>query len=123
MRVKVKMNKAALNRLSKAQITALEMTAEAVKTDVISSNVVPFDTGTMQNESMSVDASKSKSGKVTIAVDTPYARRAYFHPEYDFKQDKNPHAKGRWFDDWIDGNKKDFAINAYRKLYKKLTGV
>ena len=123
MNVKIKMNKTALRKLSNAQIRALEMTAEAVKTDVISKNVVPFDSGTLQNESMAIDTAKSRQGKVTIATDTPYARRAYFHPEYDFSQDNNPNAKGRWFDDWIDGSHKDFAMKAYKKLYKKLSGV
>ncbi len=123
MKVKVKMNKSVLQKLSKAQITALEQTAEAVKTDVIASQVMPFDTGTMQNDATSIDTSKSKQGKVAISVDTPYARRLYFHPEYNFRQDKNPNAKGRWFDDWIDGAKKDFAIKAFKKIYKKLTGV
>lgn len=123
MRVNVKMHKKVLRQLSKAQITALEQTAEAVKADVIADNVVPFDTGAMQNDATSIDATKSSQGEVTIAVDTPYARRLYFHPEYNFQKDNNPNAKGRWFDDWIDGNKKDFAINAFKKLYKKLTGV
>lgn len=123
MNVKVKMNKTALRRLEKAQIIALEQTAEAVKTDVIAANVIPFDDGTMQNESTFVEITKLKHGQTSISVDTPYARRNYFHPEYNFNQDKNPNAQGRWFDSWIDGNKKNFAPNAFKKLYKKLTGV
>lgn len=123
MRVKIKMNQSALRNLSKAQVTALEQTAEAVKTDAISRGIIPFDTGTMQNESLSIDASKSKRGKLTISVDTPCARKLYFHPEYNFKHDKNANAQGRWWDDYIDGAKKDFAAKAYMKLYKRLTGV
>lgn len=123
MHVKVNMNNAALRKLQQAQLIALEQTAEAVKTDVIAKNVIPFDSGTLQNESTAIDALRIKRGHVTISSDTPYARKAYFHPEYDFKQDKNPNAQGRWYDDWINGKYKDFAPNAYRKLYKKLTGV
>ena len=123
MRVKVNMNKTTLRRLSSAQIKALEMTAEAVKTDVIAKNVMPFDSGTMQNEATSIDTSKSRMGIVNITSDTPYARRSYFHPEYNFKKDKNPHAQGRWYDPWIDGARKDFALRAFKKLYKRLTGV
>ena len=122
MQVKVKMNYSALRRLSQSAITALEQTAEAVKTDVIAKNVIPFDTGTMQNESMSIDTSKSRSGKVSITVDTPYARRLYFHPEYNFNTDKNPNAQGRWFDPWIDGQYKDFAGRSFRELYRRQTG-
>lgn len=123
MQVKVKMHKNVMRKLSQAQITALEQTAEAVKTDVISENVVPFDSGTMQNESMAIDVSVKRQGKVSVSTDTPYARRLYFHPEYKFSQENNPNAKARWFDDWIDGKKKNFAPNAYKKLYKRLTGV
>ncbi len=123
MHVKVKMNSAAVRRLSKAQITALEQTAEAVKTDVITANVMPFDVGTMQNESTMIDASRSKRGHVTISTDTPYARKLYFHPEYHFNRDKNPHAQGRWYDPWISGRKKGFALKAFRVIYKRLTGV
>jgi hypothetical protein len=123
MRVKVKMHKNVLRNLEHAQIIALEQTAEAVKTDVIMKNVMPFDDGALQNESTMIDTSKSKSGIVAISSDLPYARKVYFHPEYNFKTDKNPNAQGRWYDSWIDGKHKAFAINAYKKLYKRLTGV
>lgn len=117
------MNNAAIKKLQYAQIKALELTAEEVKRDVIADGVIPFDTGTLQNESTTTDLSKSNRGKVSVVSDTPYARRMYFHPEYQFNQEKNPNAKGRWFDDWINGNKKSVAINAYKKFFKKLSGV
>ncbi|HHV13209.1 MAG TPA: hypothetical protein GXX75_23325 [Clostridiales bacterium] len=123
MHVKVKMNKSAIRTLSQAQITALEQTAKAVKTDVMAANVIPFDEGTLQNESTMIDTSRSKRGHAAISSDTPYARRLYFHPEYNFHKDKNPHAQGRWYDPWINGRKKDLAIKAFRAIYKRLTGV
>jgi hypothetical protein len=84
---------------------------------------MPFDKGTMQNESTSIDTANSNKGEVSLTTDTPYARRLYFHPEYNFNQSNNPNAKGRWYDDWIDGKYKDFPIKAFRKIYKRLTGV
>lgn len=123
MKVKVKMNNAALRKLSNAQIQAAEMTVEAVKTDVIAKNVMPFDSGTMQNDSTSIDTSKKNLGHFTISSNTPYARRAYFHPEYNFQTTNNPNAQGRWYDPWINGKYKKFAPNAYKQFYKKLTGV
>lgn len=123
MKVSVKMNNAAIKKLQYAQIKALELTAEEVKRDVIADGVIPFDTGTLQNESTTTDLSKSSRGKVSLVSDTPYARRMYFHPEYNFNQNMNPNAKGRWYDDWINGDKKNVAINAYKKFYKKLSGV
>lgn len=123
MRVKVTMNKQAIRRLLQAQTIALQKTAEAVKTDVMAKNVMPFDVGTMQNESLHIDVSKCSIGTVSIVVDTPYARRLYYHPEYDFKTDNNPNAQGEWFKAWIDGQHKDFAKKAYAVFYRKESGL
>lgn len=123
MKVKVKMNNKVLRKLSNAQIQAAEMTAEAVKTDVIAKNVMPFDSGEMQNSHTSIDTSKKNQGHLTISSNTPYARRIYFHPEYNFQTTNNPNAQGRWYDPWLNGKYKKFAPNAYKQFYKKLTGV
>lgn len=121
---KVKLNMPKIRRLTGVQVTALEQTAEALHTEVVQAQVIPRDTGNLQNESTFVDYSESKSGKVTIASSTPYARRVYFHPEYHFKKDENPNAKGKWFEDWMPGGKEsDFAINTYKKIYRRLTGL
>lgn len=121
MRVRVRMNQLALATMSRAVSTALEETAEAIKTEVVNADVMPFDTGTMQNESTFIDDSKSDIGQVSIVVDTPYAQKLYYHPEYNFRTDKNPNAQGRWFDPWIDGDKKDFAGRAFKELYRRNT--
>ena len=123
VKVDIKMNKTMMRKLSQAQVQAAEMTVEAVKTDVISKNVFPFDTGTLQNESTTIDTSKKKQGHFAISSNTPYARRLYFHPEYHFRTDNNPNAQGRWYDPWINGKYKRFAPETYKKFYKKLTGV
>lgn len=123
VKVDIKMNKTMMRKLSQAQVQAAEMTVEAVKTDVISKNVFPFDTGTLQNESTTIDTSKKTQGHFAISSNTPYARRLYFHPEYHFRTDNNPNAQGRWFDPWINGKYKRFAPETYKKFYKKLTGV
>ena len=86
-----------LKMLSRAQVKALEQTAEAVHTDVVQAQVMPFDTGNMQNESTFVDYTDSSRGKCTIVSSTPYARRLYFHPEYNFNTLENPFAGGEWF--------------------------
>ena len=51
-------------KLTKAQRMALEMTAEAVHTDMVQSQEIPFDTGNLQNTQTFVDYSDSASGKV-----------------------------------------------------------
>jgi hypothetical protein len=120
----VKMNFPRINQLTEAAVTALEQTAEALHTEVVQAQVMPRDTGVMQNESTFVDCSNSEKGKVSIVTSTPYARRLYFHPEYDFQKTENPNAKGHWYEDWEEnGSKADFAQNEFKKLYKQIGGV
>ena len=92
----VKMNFPRIRQLEQAQVTALEQTAEALHTEVVQAQVMPFDTGALQTESTFVDYSESRQGKVSIISNTPYARRLYFHPEYHFKTKENPTARGTW---------------------------
>lgn len=121
---KIKLNMAKIRQLSQSQIAALEQTAEALHTEVVQAQVFPFDSGNLQNESTFVDYSNSSKGSVSIVSSTPYARRLYFHPEYHFKTDENPNARGEWYEDWLPGGEKsDFAIQAYKKIYRRLAGL
>lgn len=120
----VKMNLPRIKQLSQAAVTALEMTAEALHTEIVQAQVMPFDTGHLQGDSFFVDYSDSAKGKAQLVTSTPYARRLYFHPEYDFQTDENPNAKGHWYEDWEPGGSKaDFAPKAFKKFYKKVGGV
>ena len=109
--------------LTDAQIMALEQTAEALHTDVVQAQVMPRDTGHLQNDSTFVDTSQSKSGTVSLVSQTPYARRLYYHPEYNFSTTENPNAQGKWLEDWINGDKKNFCQKTFAALYKRLGGV
>lgn len=120
----VKMNFPRIKQLTQAAVTALEMTGEALHTEVVQAQVFPFDTGNLQNESTFVDYSKAKDGKVTLISSTPYARRLYYHPEYNFQTKENPNAKGHWYEDWESGGSKaNFAPKAFKQFYKKVGGV
>lgn len=120
----VKMNFPRIKQLTQAAVTALEMTAEALHTEVVQARVMPFETGNLQNESTFVDCSESKQGKVTLVSSTPYARRLYYHPEYNFQTDENPFAGGEWYEPWLPGGvSQDFARNAFKRFYKKAGGV
>lgn len=112
-----------IKQLTDAQVMALEMTAEALHTDVVQAQVMPRDTGHLQNDSTFVDYSQSKSGTVTLVSQTPYARRLYFHPEYNFRTKENPNARGKWLEDWISGSKKDFCKNAFAEFFRRWSGV
>lgn len=126
MRVKstVDLNMPRIRQLTQAAVTALELTAEALHTEVIQAQVFPFDTGNLQNEGTFVDYSESAQGKVTLVSDTPYARRLYYHPEYHFQTGENPNARGEWYEDWLPGgSQSDFVAKTFRKFYKKAGGV
>ena len=119
----VKIHQWKVKQLTQAQVQALEMTAEALHTEVVQAQVMPRDTGHLQNDSTFVDYSQSKSGTVSLVSQTPYARRLYFHPEYNFRTVENPNAQGKWLEPWISGAKKDWCWAAYKKFYKDLGGV
>ena len=86
---KVKLNMPAIRKLDRAAYQAMVLTAEAVKTDLIQSQTMPFDTGSLQNENTFVKPHPLLR-KVDIVSQTPYARRLYFHPEYHFSKRENP---------------------------------
>lgn len=120
----IKLNMAEIIRLQMAQVKALEQTAEALHTEVVQAQIMPRDTGAMQNESTFIDISKSQYGKTSIVTSTPYARRLYFHPEYKFKRHENKNAKGKWYEDYVPGGKHDsFAQKAYKELYRRTAGL
>ena len=120
----IKLNMARINELSQAAVRALELTAEALHTEVVQAQVMPFDAGHLEEDATFVDYSNSQNGKVTLVSSTPYARRLYYHPEYNFQTKENPNAKGKWLDDWLPGGgEADFAPNAFKRLYKKEAGV
>lgn len=143
MKSTVKLNMPRIKELTQAAVTALEMTAEALHTEVVQAQVIPFMDGELQGESFSVDYSDCQNGKVTFNHSTPYARRLYYHPEYNFHKepweetihhrdgtvshlthDGNPNAKGHWYEDWeVGGSKENFAPEAFKAFYKKVGGV
>ena len=121
----------AVNNLCGLAKDALVQTAEALHTEVVQAEVMPRDMGTLQNESTFVDTSGRDFGRVSIVSSTPYARRLYFHPEYNFHRGEwfdeygdshggNIAAGGEWFKPWIDGEYKDFCLKTFKKLYKRL---
>ena len=115
----LEVNRAALKDIDKQLAIALEQTADQMLTDLITAQLMPFDTGNMQNGQTAVDASNLANKEVTIITSAPQARRLYFHPEYNFKKSQNANAGGRWWDDYISGSKKDFAGETFKKLAKR----
>lgn len=119
----VKMNFPKIQQLTQAQVQALEQTADALHTNVKQAQVFPFDTGNLQNDSTFIDNSESSQGKVSIISSTPYARRLYFHPEYHFQKTENPNARGKWYEDWITGDKSEYCKKAFQRIYRRIAGL
>lgn len=116
---KVIINHRVLKQITKDAQVSLEKTAEALETEVIQSQVIPFDTGNLQGESFFIDYTEFELGKVALVHNTPYARRLYFHPEYNFQTTENPNARGEWYEDWLEGGEKaDFAPKTFAQFMK-----
>lgn len=120
---KIKLNMPKINQLSKATITALEKTTDALLTEVKQSQVMPFRSGNMQNDSTFPDYSESKRGKTGLITSTPYSRRMFFHPEYNFYKGENAYAQGNWYEPWISGKNKNFCKEVFTSFYKKESGL
>ena len=119
----IKLNEAKLKELTRQQYISLAQTADAVLTDLRDSQTMPFDTGNLQNDSTFLDDSQKEKGRVSIVSSTPYARRLYYHPEYDFRHTNNAKAGGKWFETYISGNKSDFVVNVFKDLFKRNGGL
>lgn len=114
----IRINTRALDMLDNAQLEALAMTGDATLTELRDRQVMPFDTGNMQNDSTFLD--DSQKGKVSIVTTAPQARRLYFHPEYNFKRGNNHSAGGKWFESFLNDN---FVKKAYAQLLRQRGGL
>lgn len=114
----------AIRRLTRASVQALENTAEELHRDLQQSQTMPRKSGDLQNTYTFVDYSNSSEGKVSIVSGGPYARRLYYHPEYNFSTEENPNAGGKWLEPYMKGGKKqNFAPNVFKQFYKNLGGL
>ena len=115
---RIELNTGVLNMLDNAMYDAMAMAADATLTELRDRQVMPYDMGNMQNDNTFVD--DSQKDKVSIVADTNYARRLYFHPEYNFKRGNNARAGGKWFDSFLND---DFIASAFAKLMKQIGGL
>ncbi len=123
MGIKITLNAGALDNLDKAVLRTAELTIEALKTDVVAAQVMPFNVGDMQNintfTTVQQDGDIVRWTLVTGNDDSPQARRLYFHPEYNFQKINNHNAGGEWLEPWINGEKKEFIAETFEELLKK----
>ncbi|MDY2793966.1 hypothetical protein [Peptostreptococcus porci] len=114
IKVDFKINKKALDILNAAHEKALPLTVENLSTAIESAQVVPMRDGVLKDS----ESHGVIDGRGFISWNTPYARRLYFHPEYNFSKLEHANARGLWCDYWIYQDGKKDVINAYGKLLK-----
>jgi len=66
---------------------------------------IPKDTGELERSSIRF----SRPGEGHVEWNTPYARRLYWNPQYDFSHDVNPNARGLWLEEAKARNIEDWA--------------
>ena len=120
VKVSIELSNTKINILIDAHKKALEMTTEAVLSDIKTSAVVPKDKGDLERSGF-VDLSEINNMITRIVFDTPYARRLYWHPEYNFRKDKNANAQGKWMESYLTGEKQQFIKDTYSKFLKMLS--
>lgn len=101
--VEIKMDGVAIDQLTEEMKRALVIAMGELQDRIREAQVIPRDTGALQNEKFYIDDSMVNEGIVDLVNEGPYARRLYYHPEYNFRQDKNPNAQGLWFSLWQEG--------------------
>lgn len=55
---------------------------------------IPKDTGELERSGVRF----SRPGEGHVEWNTPYARRLYYNPQYNFSTDSNENARGLWFE-------------------------
>ena len=124
----------AIDALNENAVKALAMTADALHTEIAFAEVVPFKDGPLHEEDFSVDDSQVSNGVVSLVHSTPYARRMYYHPEYNFhrevwsdkdgKHGANKMAQGKWLRFWLPGGtRQNFCREKFKEIYKELCGL
>ncbi len=114
-RAELKLNLSALDHLRCEAMDAALETVSELRGEVITAQVMPFDTGNMQNDSTTVQQHvEGEEIHTMLLTDTPYARRLYHHPEYNFQTVNNPNARGKWLSPWLPGGvNESFLLDTY----------
>lgn len=126
----VKINHGVIRKIQDAALRAMELTVEAVLSDIVARQVVPKDSGDLEDSGY---VAEIKQGVFAIIYSTPYARRWYFNlPVTDkngkhyrpaiFQKTKNTNAQDHWFDYYLAGEGKDWIIETFVKFWKEEAG-
>lgn len=108
-----------LTELTEAAKQALGKVAFALQDDIRDEDIIPRDTGALEETKFFVDINDLDQGVVRLVFEGPYARRLYYHPEYNFQKIHNANAQALWFTPWLPGGiYEDSAVKYFTKLMK-----
>ena len=110
-------NMSGVDEIHRKLKTAIEKTAEETITDLKNSQTIPFDVGTLQRNTF-WDRNAITNDEVFLVSNTPYARRLYFHPEYNFRKTSNANAGAAWFEPYINGAKRNFIQDTFAQFVR-----
>ena len=116
-KVEIALDMSAVESICRAQRDAALETIGELRTEIVAGQVMPFDTGTLQDSIGAVDQFEDGNElHTTLCIgDTPYARRLYFHPEYNFQTVNNHNAQGEWAKRWLEGgDQEEFVPDTFR---------
>lgn len=117
-KVRIQLHKGTINSVVGALRNAAYRTMMDVQDDLVTSQRMPFDIGTMQNEETFVVMGYGKEIRATLMHGTPYARYQYYglirhgngkdtpytyYGDIQFNQAKNPNAQKKWLKPYLDG--------------------
>ena len=121
MAVEIKLDQAVIEQIGQAAQEAAMVAMEALHTELVTSQRMPFDTGDMQNNHTFVAPLPESEGiGARMTVDAPQARRLYYHPEYNFQKINNTKAGGLWWEPWLQGGADEkFLPETFAKMLKE----
>lgn len=129
MKVRVTLDRAAIQRITDAAKAAAVDTMDVLRTDLMNSKTMPYNLGDMQNNQtfVAVEGDDTINGvdtySVSLVTGSPQARRLYYHPEYSFQHGTNKNAGAYWLEPYISGDKKNFIRDKYTELFRRRAGL
>jgi hypothetical protein len=125
--VKIQSNQTVMKTLTDAAGRAMELTAQAILSDLISRQVIPKDTSELERSHF---VEKTNDLVYHIVSSSKYARRWYFNLPIDdklgrhyepavFQKTKNPNAQDHWMDYYLNDEGMEFIIDTFADFWKK----
>lgn len=116
--VEIRVDLSGLENIDRAAMDAALETVGAIRGEILTAQVTPKDNSKLEESGGAINQFVDGNEIHTELGlgDTPYARRMYFHPEYNFQKVNNPNAQGKWAEHWLPGgDKEDFVPDTFRQ--------